>query len=408
MVTFEDIITAYKVARRNKRKSPDQVEFELHWEANCYQLWQQVVRREVRPAAYTFIVDVPRPREVFASDMGTRVLHHYLDMRLRPLLEQRLSDHTFNNRRGMGQTAMQNAVISDIYETSKGFTEDCYIVKLDLSGCFPNIRQDIAYRQLEEVIVNSYFGRDKDELLYMLRVCVFSYPTLYCYRKSPLGKWALIPKEKSVFNKPLGVGAAIGHLLWQNAVNYYFHEIDEWILELCEQYGMRYERFVDDFVFVIKDKRILSYLVPELRKRLAELGATLNERKFYCQHYKKGVECVGVHIKMDRVYANSRIVGRGIRAARTCNRKVSASRVQRTISSLNSYLGMCKNVNGYNQAMRIMRELKPEWWDYLVLNKRRVCLQPKPQYTERNRIIRKHKLLKHETARKKRAAKQAA
>ena len=402
MITYEDIIAAYRVARRNKRRSPDQVEFELHWEANCYTLWQQVISREVRPTAYTFIVDYPRPREVFASDMGTRVLHHYLDMRLRPLLEQRLSAHTFNNRRGMGQTAMQNAVISDIYEMSRGFSEDCYIVKLDLSGCFPNIRQDIAYRQLEEVIVSDYFDKDKDELLYMLRVCVYSYPTLHCYRKSPLSKWDKIEKKKSIFSKPLGIGAAIGHLLWQNAVNYYFHEIDEWILSLCEMYDMRFERFVDDFVFVIKDKRMLSYLVPELRKRLAELGATLNEKKFYCQHYTKGVECVGVHIKMDRVYVNSRIVGRGVLAARECNRKIKASKVLRTISRLNSYLGMCKNTNGYNQAMRIVRELNSEWWKYLTFNSRRVCLQPKPEYTERNQLIRKYKL--YDKSRKRRAA----
>lgn len=384
MITIDDIIEAYKVARRNKRKSADQVEFELHWEANCLRLYEAIVSRNFRPTAYTFITDYPKPREVFASDMATRVLHHYLDIRLRPLLEKRMSSHTYNNRVDMGQAACQNALINDIYEVSRGFTRDAWIVKVDLSGCFPNINQDIAYRQLVSVILEDYEGEDKDELIYMLQVCVFSYPTHHCYRKSPKDKWAAIKPEKSLFNKPDGIGAAIGHLIWQNAVNYYFHEIDEWVLSL----GINYERFVDDMVFVVENKTaFLNYVLPELRSRLAGLGAALNEKKTYCQHYSKGVEWLGCHIKMDRIYVNHRIAGRGLKKAYKMNHRVSARHVEHLLSSVNSYLGVCKNVNGFNQAMRIIRALSDKWWKYVVFNRRRVCLQAVPAYSYRNRII---------------------
>ncbi len=384
MITIDDIIGAYKVARRNKRKSADQVEFELHWEANCLRLYEDIVSRSFRPTAYTFVTDYPKPREVFASDMATRVLHHYLDIRLRPLLEKRMSSHTYNNRVDMGQAACQNALINDIYEVSRGFTRDAWIVKVDLSGCFPNINQDIAYRQLVSVILEDYEGEDKDELIYMLQVCVFSYPTHHCYRKSPISKWAAIKPEKSLFNKPDGIGAAIGHLIWQNAVNYYFHEIDEWVLSL----GINYERFVDDMVFVVDNKTaFLSYILPELRRRLATLGAAMNESKTYCQHYTKGVEWLGCHIKMDRIYVNHRIVGRGINKAHRMNHHVSARHVEHLLSSINSYLGVCKNVNGFNQAMRIIRAMSDKWWKYVAFNRRRVCLQAVPAYSYRNRII---------------------
>ena len=384
VITIDDIIGAYKVARRNKRKSADQVEFELHWEANCLRLYEDIASRSFRPTAYTFVTDYPKPREVFASDMATRVLHHYLDIRLRPLLEKRMSSHTYNNRVDMGQAACQNALINDIYEVSRGFTRDAWIVKVDLSGCFPNINQDIAYRQLVSVILEDYEGEDKDELIYMLQVCVFSYPTHHCYRKSPISKWAAIKPEKSLFNKPDGIGAAIGHLIWQNAVNYYFHEIDEWALSL----DINYERFVDDMVFVVSNKTaFLNYVLPELRRRLAALGATMNESKTYCQHYTKGVEWLGCHIKMDRIYVNHRIVGRGINKAHRMNHHVSARHVEHLLSSINSYLGVCKNVNGFNQAMRIIRAMSDKWWKYVAFNRRRVCLQAVPAYSYRNRII---------------------
>lgn len=376
------------MARSNKRRSPDSVEFELHWEMRCAQLYEDIVNHEVRPTAYTFVVTHPKPREVFASDMSTRILHHYIDIRLRPILERNLSEHTFNNRKGMGQNACQNAVISDIYEVSGGFTKDAWIVKLDMSGCFPNVNQDIAYKQLEELILNEYFGEDKDELIYMLNVCIYSYPTHHCYRKSPRSAWDDIPKEKSLFNKPDGIGGAIGHLIWQNAVNYYFHEVDEWILSM----GVKYERFVDDMYFVTDNKEaFLTYFIPEIRKRLEPLGARLNH-KFYCQHYTKGCECLGTHIKMDRLYANNRIIRRAKKKARDCNKRINRNRVGKVLASLNSYLGICKNLNGFKRACEIVGELDEEWWKYIHFNKRRICLEANEEYKERNRIINKFRL----------------
>ena len=376
-------------ARRNKRRSADQVEFELHWEANCIDLYDKITSHTFQPTAYTFITDYPKPREVFASDMGTRILHHYLDIRLRPLLEKRMSPHTWNNRIGMGQAACQSALVSDIYKVSNGFASDCWIVKVDMSGCFPNIRQDVAYEQLKQVVVEDYIGDDKDELLYMLLVCVFSYPTHHCYRKSPLSKWGVVEYNKSLFNKPDGVGAAIGHLIWQNAVNYYFHDIDEWLMKE----GITFERFVDDFCFVTNNKTaFLSYVIPELRKKLESIGARLNENKFYCQHYTKGVEWLGCHIKMDRIYPNERIIIRGRQKARRFNKRVSERRIERLLSSINSYLGICKNINGFNQAMKIVRELSDKWFDFVFFNRRRCCLQALPAYSYRNRTIHKFHL----------------
>ena len=390
MIELQDIIDAYLVARANKRRTADQTDFELHWEMNCVRLYRYIVSRRLRPTAYAFVTMTPRPREVFASDMATRVLHHYLDMRLRPLLEERLSPHTFNNRIGKGQKACQNAVITDIYDMSEGFTrDDTHVIKVDLKGCFPNIRQDIAYGQLREVIEQGYHGRDKDELLYILQVCVFSYPTEHCERLTP-ERWSLIPPEKSLFTKPPGTGAAIGFLIWQVAVNWYFHDIDEWLSSIG---GIRFERFVDDIYIVTNSKAMTLALLPELRRRLAALGAELNERKTYCQHYTKGLECLGTHIKMDRIYVNRRIVQRGIRKARSF-RKASERGIDGVLSSLNSYIGFCKQMNGYTQAWRIWEALPSCWRKYLHFDTTRVAIVPNPGYSRRERIVRNHNLIK--------------
>ena len=172
-------------------------------------------------------------------------------------------------------------------------------------------------------------------------------------------------------------------------MNYYFHEIDEWLM----QNDVTFERFVDDFCFVVNNKTaFLSYVLPELRKRLEAIGAKLNENKFYCQHYTKGVEWLGCHIKMDRIYPNRRIVVRGAQRARRMNKRISERRIEKLLSSINSYLGICKNVNGFNCAMKIVHALSEKWMPYILFNKDRCCLQAVPEYSYRNRIIHKYNL----------------
>ena len=396
---LQDIIASYRLARQGSVKSPDQVEYELHWEGNCIKLCEAINSRTYQPTAYSFIVTYPKPREIFASDFSTRVLHHYLHERIVPLLENRLSKHTFNNRKGMGTSACQNAVISDMYEVSNGYTEDAWIIKMDLSGCFPNINQDIAFKQLEEVIKEDYYGRDKDDMLYILRTCVFSYPTMHAKYIGDIELSKLISPEKSITTKQLGIGAAIGHLIWQMAVTYYFNDIILWL----ESIGVHVNVYVDDWYFVVKNKTaFLTFIVPKMRMRLAKLGATLNENKFYCQHVSKGCECLGVHIKQQRVYPNERIINRAIKKAKELNKCIRIGKIENALQTINSYLGICKNTCGYNQALKIVGTLSDRWNKYIVFNTHRCCLEARPEYNYRNRVIIKYKL--YEKTRKRRVA----
>ena len=396
---LQDIIASYRLARQGSVKSPDQVEYELHWEWNCIKLCEAINSRTYQPTAYSFIVTYPKPREIFASDFSTRVLHHYLHERLVPLLENKLSKHTFNNRKGMGTSACQNAVISDMYEVSNGYKEDAWIIKMDLSGCFPNINQDIAFRQLESVIKEDYHGIDKDDMLYILRTCVFSYPTLHAKYIGDIELSKLISPEKSITTKQLGIGAAIGHLIWQMAVTYYFNDIILWL----ESIGVHVNVYVDDWYFVVKNKTaFLTFIVPEMRRRLAELGATLNENKFYCQYVSKGCECLGVHIKQQRVYPNERIINRAIKKAKELNKCIRIGKIENALQTINSYLGICKNTCGYNQALKIVGTLSDRWNKYIVFNTHRCCLEARPEYNYRNRVIIKYKL--YEKTRKRRVA----
>ena len=68
-----DLIEAYKRTRKNKRRSEDSVLFEMHWERNLRDLRKAIEARNLRSSAYTFVRWDPRPREIFACNMGLNI-----------------------------------------------------------------------------------------------------------------------------------------------------------------------------------------------------------------------------------------------------------------------------------------------------------------------------------------------
>lgn len=378
MVNIDDIIKAYVVARSNKKRSADAVEYELNYEYNLMRLCDNINNRTLRPTAYTFVTMKPKPREIFACEMGMRVIHHYLDIRLRPLIENKLTKRTFNNRKGYGQNAAINQLITDIYEVSKGYTRDAWIIKVDLKGYFPNANQQIVYDQLSNLIIKEYSGDDKDDLLYMLQRAVFSFPQNHCYRKSPIWKWQYIEQGKSLFDKPEGIGAAIGHLLWQNAMNYYLNDFDHYIVDTL---GIRYVRFVDDMVFVVDNKIAFLPIMENIRSMLKnQFNCELHPKKFYCQHWSKGVEFIGSYIKCDRVCPSKRTKRRAFRQIHNLNRCVRINRINAFISSVNSYLGIFKTRNAYAVICELINKIDNKWWKYVTFDDRNKTIVANDNY----------------------------
>ena len=89
--------------------------------------------------------------------------------------------------------------------------------------------------------------------------------------------------------------------------------------------------------------------------------------------------------------ANKVVFGNtGKEKARSFNRCVRESKTDSLLASLNSYLGICKGVNGYRQALSIVRELSSEWNKYVEFDRHRCCLVARD--SNRNRIIKKFNL----------------
>lgn len=265
-------------------------------------------------------------------------------MRLRPIVESKLIDTTFNNRKGKGTLAAVENVISDIYEVSNGYTKDCYIIKFDLKGYFPNMIQDIAYKRMMK-IVDEYSGDDKEDIEYIIRLSCYCNPQFNSYRKAPIYAWNDIADYKSLFKKPFGIGGAIGFLFWQIMSNLYVSDVVHWIHdEVCPHIT----QFVDDYVLITDQKEYILSMMPKIREKFAEIGVTVNPKKFYCQPYQHGLEFLGFHIKPYRIHLNKRIVDRSLK----CRFNKNPNKALCQVGSYNGLYTMGQNYKNQRKFMK--------------------------------------------------------
>ena len=386
MVTTEGMLEAYYDCRRRKRRTASAIVYEMNYESNLIALRDRINTRTYQPGkSICFVVTRPRYREVFAASFEDRIVHHYIALRLEPLFELVFSPRTFNCRKGKGQLYGVKMLEADIKEASNNYTTDCYIMKLDLQGFFMSIDKSMLARMIDKFIVKYYKGNDIDDLRYLCQVVVLHCPENNCERHSPREMWGHLPANKSLFTNGEGKGVAIGNLFAQLFANFLLNELDWYIEEL----GIKYHgRYVDDFYCIHKDKQVLLSAVPKIRAKLAELGLSLNPKKFYFQHYTKGVEFTGAVVKPYRTYCCNRVLTNFIAAVRKLNRSKNIDDVTHAVCSINSYLGLLRQSNEYAQRLKILKMIEPRAYKWIYIKGHYEVLCIKNQY-KRNYMTQK-------------------
>lgn len=400
--TFDMLYNIMLETRTNKRYGKDSMAFEADWVHKLVRMKDTLMSRTFRiEHNYTFLVSVPKWREIFATEFEGRIADHVLCGVLEPYIEKELHPRTFNNRKNMGTQAAINQVIEDITEVSQCGQREAWIIKWDLKSFFPNARRDYIEKKFAEVIdkySDEIAERYNDEtfpnfLKWLTMVTIHCCPAEHCEFRTPKEMWSdNIPPDKSIFNKPEGIGAPIGRWTSQVGMGLYINDEVIWLNERC---GIKATVFMDDCAEVV-DKERKEYalgLLPELRARLAAKGVRLNEKKFYCQQYWKGLEFLGSHIKPTRIILNDSTYRRFLERIEQFNEvKDKYNKLDKFLSSVNSYFGLLKSRTSYKRIQEVIKKISPEWWEWLEWNERRQCIAFKPGYSFNERLNIKYNL----------------
>lgn len=364
-VLQHNLFNAYYEARKNKRNSYNQLQFEIRYEEKLFNLCKDILNRTYTIGRSTaFIIKEPVKREIFAADFRDRIVHHLLFNYINPIVDPLFIEDSYSCRIGKGTFFGIQRAYENLEMVTENFTRDAYILKLDIRGYFMSIKKEYLMNKLKAMISEEIFNQsrkfqtdgdaqedlDFDLLFYLLKKVVYHDPKTNFIVKGDLSDWDGLPISKSLFKTPSFCGLPIGNLTSQLFSNIYLNDFDHYVKEtLNERY---YGRYVDDFYIFHSSKKHLKNILQRCRKYLLKEGLVIHPGKIYLQHYTKGFHFLGVFIKPHRLYMGRRTAKKfksTVYYYRQLfgSRKLHVDEVKKLRSILNSYLGLLKHYHTY-------------------------------------------------------------
>lgn len=390
-ITYESLLEAYY----NTNISTDSAtEFGINVEVELYKLKDEIQKGVYTPSpSIAFIITDPKQREVFAAAFRDRVVHHWICLRIEPLLESVFINTSFNCRKDKGTLAAVKYAQEMVRAHSDNYTKDCYVVKLDLKGFFMSINRKLLWNYIESFIKNKYKADDLNILLYLLKVTILNAPEKNCIIRGSITDWIGLDDSKSLFKNSEDEGLPIGNLPSQMLGNFLLNLIDHIIVEillidLC--------RYVDDYLMIDEDKQKLLNAIPIIEERLSTLaGVKVNKNKFYCQNCKKGFKFLGAVIKWNTIIPTKRVIGNLYKKIHKFNSLVEKNPKiiyvlqEKFVQILNSYYGLIVHYSSYKIRKEIVNLIDKRWSKVIYITSDYKTFKVRKSIKKRERIKRK-------------------
>lgn len=371
------LFEAYFRARKGKRNTRNQLKFEIDFEHNLLQLAEEIKQRQYKlTPCIAFIVNKPVKREIFAADFRDRVVHHLLHGSINHIVEGKLINDIYSCRKRKGTLYGIKRVDTFIRSCSRNYQRDAYILKLDVTGYFRNMRHDILWEKIQKILSgrNTCYGGLSRELAYRLSAAAgHLYPVSEnCKIKCSHAEWKGLPKSKSMFYTDRGCGLPIGNLTSQMFGNIFLNDFDQFVKhKLRIKY---YGRYVDDIVFIHHSREYLRSVIVKVRKELALIGLEIHPGKIYLQHYTKGVLFLGHFIKPHRRYISRRTKNNFLQTIADINKfldteaRIEEQAINHIRTKMNSYLGILNYTNSHRLVIRAKKRLCPQFFFFFSFN----------------------------------------
>jgi retron-type reverse transcriptase len=257
LVTWENLLEAYRKAARGKRGKEAAAAFEFRLADHLLSLQHDLTAGAYQPGAYQhFAIHEPKRRLISAAPFRDRVVHHALCNVIEPIFEARFHPHSYANRVGKGT----HRAIDQLQAYARQYR---YVLRLDIVQHFPSLDHAILKEELFRVIHDESVRWLIDIILRSGEgILTNEYDMVYFPGDSLLD--TLRPR-----------GLPIGNLTSQFWSNCYLNPLD-WFV--TRELGCRaYLRYVDDFALFADSKRQVAQWKMRIRDFLTGLRLTLHE-----------------------------------------------------------------------------------------------------------------------------------
>lgn len=325
VVSFENLLRAYRKARLGKRSKPAVAEFGLNLEGELLRLQRELVDGIYHPGDYRlFTIYDRKPRVIAAAPFRDRVVHHAMMHIIEPVLDRTFIADSYACRRGKGV----HAAVERYQAWSRTYR---YVLKMDIQQYFPSMDHAILKAKLR--------GRVHDQRTLELLDHIID--------GSPRGNGGLYHFSGDDLFTPLDrrVGIPIGNLTSQFFANLYLDDLDQYIKQ-----GLKirpYLRYVDDMVVLDHEKWRLADIRAAVRERLAADRLRLHPHKAHISRVADGLNLLGYLVFPTRRRLRNDNGHRFARKFRRMTRAFAAGRIDwpRVVASTHSWIGHAQNAD---------------------------------------------------------------
>lgn len=275
LYSFENLILAYKKARKGKTKKNYVIEFEKNLNKNLRNLQQELIKKTYNPKPLKkFVIRDPKTRKIYKSVFRDRIVHHAIINILEPIFEKIFVYDSYASRKNKGQhKALQRfdyfkRKVSNNGKKLDGIDDNnyvCgYVLKADIVHYFDTVDHNI--------LIDIIKGKVKDDNVIWLIEKIFK-------------------NYKNKFDKK---GMPLGNYTSQFFANVYLNKIDYFVkYKLKAKY---YIRYVDDFVILHNKKEVLKQYKEKINEYLTNLELELHPTKSRIIPLHKGIPLLGFRI----------------------------------------------------------------------------------------------------------------
>ena len=342
-LTIEAIFDAYFDCRKAKRNSINQLRFEADLEKNLVQLYYDLKDGSYQIGrSIAFVITYPKIREVWAADFRDRVVHHVIYNAISDRFHKRFIRDSYACIPGRGTHDGLHRVAGFARSITKSWARPAYFMKADVANFFNGIDREVMVGLVKRHVHEAWLRKLIDQV-------ALHDPRNNYQVRSPSHMFKRVPKHKSLFHAGEGKGLPIGNLTSQFFANVYMNELDQFAKHrLKVQY---YGRYVDDMILFDEDPSILNYWYEQMDILLQKnLSLHLHPNKKHINLADKGIDFTGFIIKPGRVYLRQTAINnckQKIRAWERQGSSVDTESLNCVSDSVNSYLGMLRQVDGY-------------------------------------------------------------
>ncbi len=324
-LTFEKLLEAEKRAKKGKGNKKEILKYEMNLEINIMNLYNSLKNGTYKMGKYReFIIYEPKERIIKSLPFNDRIVHQwYIEEFIKPYILKRFINDSYACIDKKGTHLAIKKLQKYIREN-----KDCYVLKCDIKKYFQNINKNILFSIMKRYIKNQ-------ELLELTKIFIFD--------------------NEEEINIP------IGNYTSQYFANIYLNEFDYFVKHKLRIKS--YERFMDDSIFLIKNKQEAKIVLEKIKKYLNEtLKLELNKKTCYYPSYK-GIDFCGYIVYNTHILIRKRSIKKIKRKINKWNKLYNNNQLDyhKFILCFNSFKGHIKHANSYNLYNKLCEKLEFEY-----------------------------------------------